>query len=84
LITSSGPVVVSAGQDGKMIIWDVEEKEEHTLESALVVEYPARELIELIEPAAEVRISEEPLQTVAMNGPNLFVLDMQGTLNMWS
>lgn len=81
--------VVSAGQDGKMIIWEIEENKNQELDknkegSNGVVEYAKKENWDVIEPAVEAKISEEPLQTVVVHGANFFVLDMVGNLNMWS
>ena len=94
--------VASAGHDGRMIIWEIEEKEvgkESNREVNKVgkeegeekgggrengvFEYPKKGNWEIIEPCVEVKVSEEPLQTVAVHDSNFFVLDMVGNLNMW-
>jgi WD40 repeat protein len=81
---NSYDVFVSAGQDGKLIVWEIDKVEENAINGDKVVDYPKRGMIRNVEPSVEVRICEESLQSVAFTGQNLFVLDVLGNLNMWS
>lgn len=78
--------IVSAGQDGKLIFWEIEENNTRIVENGelMVVKYPKKEKWNVIEPFVEVKVSDEPLQTVALHGENFFVLDAIGNLHMWS
>jgi WD40 repeat protein len=88
-IEDSNYLIVSVGQDGKLLIWEQNyfsliDNENVKVPACFESRYPNSRQVSIIEPVVQATVSSEPLFQVNLVKDCFFVMDYQGNLNMWS